>query len=171
MGFSAARTVALILAVGWSLSIDGQARASTTGPFAAIAGWWGGEGRLRFKDGKQEQVKCRTTYFVSGEGDELKQTIRCASGSGKIEVTSQVKHEGGKLTGTWVETVYDLNGELTGEVTPRGYRVSIKGSDSTPYANMEIIVRDKKQIIEIQFFNETLVGLTLLLNKGEAVSQ
>jgi hypothetical protein len=171
MGFSAARTVVLILALCWSLPTGGPVQASTMGPFAAIAGWWGGEGRLRFKDGKQEQVKCRTTYFVSGEGDDLKQTIRCASGSGKIEVTSQVKHEGGKLTGTWVETVYNLNGALTGEVTPRGYRVVVKGADATPYANMDIIVRDKKQIIEIQFFNETLVGLTLMLNKGETVSQ
>jgi len=171
MGFFAARAVATILAVSWLVSVGGPVGASTTGPFAAISGWWGGEGRLRFKDGKQEQVKCRTTYFVSGEGEELKQTIRCASGSGKIEVTSEVKHAGGKLTGTWVETVYNLNGELAGEVTPRGYRVSVKGADTTPYANMDIIVRDKKQIIEIQFFNETLVGLTLMLSKGETVSQ
>jgi hypothetical protein len=171
MGFSAARTVVLILALGWSPSLGGPAHASTPGPFAAIAGWWGGEGRLRFKDGKQEQVKCRTTYFVSSNGDELKQTIRCASGSGKIEVTSQVKHEGGKLTGTWAETVYNLTGDLTGEVTPRGYRVSVMGADAALSANMDIIVRDKKQIVEIQFFSETLVGLTLLLNKGETVSQ
>ncbi len=171
MGFSSARTVALILALGWALSSGDTVHASTTGPFAAIAGWWGGEGRLRFKDGKQEQVKCRTTYFVSGEGDELKQTIRCASGSGKIEVTSLVKHQSGKLTGTWTETVYNLNGELAGDVTPRGYRVTVKGADATPFANMDIIVRDKKQIVEIQFFSETLVGLTLMLDKGEAVSQ
>jgi hypothetical protein len=167
------RAAALILAVavGWPLNASAPVLASTTGPFAALAGWWGGGGRLRFKDGKQEQVKCRTTYFVGGEGNDLKQTIRCASGSGKIEVTSAVKHEAGKLSGTWVETVYNLNGELTGEVTPHGYRVSVKGSDATPYANMDIIVRDKKQIIEIQFFNETLVGLTLLLERGEAASQ
>ena len=31
---------------------------------------------------------------------------------------------------------------------------------------MDIMVREKKQIIEIQFFSETLIGLTLMLNKG-----
>jgi hypothetical protein len=31
---------------------------------------------------------------------------------------------------------------------------------------MEVIVREGKQIIEIQFFSTTLVGLTLVLNKG-----
>lgn len=170
MGFSAARTAALFLALGCLLP-TGPVGASTPGPFAAIAGWWGGEGRLRFKDGKQEQVKCRTTYFVTSDGNELKQTIRCASGSGKIEVTSQVKHAAGALSGTWTETVYNLTGDLTGEVTPRGYRVSVKGADAGLSANMDIIVKDKKQIVEIQFFSETLVGLTLLLEKGEAVSQ
>lgn len=171
IGLSAAGTVASILVVCWALSPGGAAHASTTGPFAAIAGWWGGEGRLRFKDGKQEQVKCRTTYFVSDNGDELKQTIRCASGSGKIEVLSQVRHAAGALTGTWSETVYNLTGDLTGEVTPRGYRVSVKGAESALSANMDIIVRDKKQIVEIQFFSETLVGLTLLLERGDVASQ
>jgi len=33
-------------------------------------------------------------------------------------------------------------------------------------ANMEVIVREGKQIIEIQFFSNTLVGLTLVLSKG-----
>jgi len=31
---------------------------------------------------------------------------------------------------------------------------------------MEVIVREGKQIIEIQFFSNTLVGLTLVLSKG-----
>ena len=164
---------AVTLALACTLSIGAGAHEATSetppsaGPFAALAGWWGGEGRLRFKDGKQEQVKCRATYFVGDSGNDLKQTIRCASGSGKIEVTSNVKHDAGKLTGEWTETVYNVTGELAGEVTPRGYRVTVKGtSGSTLSANMDIMVRDKKQIVEIQFFSETLIGLTLMLNKG-----
>ncbi len=131
-------------------------------------GWWGGVGRLRFKDGKTEDVKCRATYFIEGEGgNELKQTIRCASGSGKIEVKSMVRHAGGKLNGEWHEAMYNINGVLAGEVTERGYRVSVEGKEgSSLSANMEIIVKDKRQMVEIQFFSETLIGLTLMLNKG-----
>src|SRR5262249_22149357 len=33
-------------------------------------------------------------------------------------------------------------------------------------ANMDIIVKDNRQIIEIQFINNSLIGLTLVLNKG-----
>lgn len=135
-------------------------------PFAAMAGWWLGQGRLSFKDGKLEQVKCRATYFVEGGGNDLKQTIRCASAGGKIEVTSNVKHQAGKLAGTWLETVYNVSGDITGQVTERGFRVTVKGTEMPLSANMDIMVREKTQIIEIQFFSETLVGLTLVLNKG-----
>lgn len=140
----------------------------SVGPFANLDGWWSGLGRLRFKDGKTEDVKCRATYFIEGEGgNALKQTIRCASASGKIEVKSEVRHADGKLSGAWNEVMYNVNGVLEGEVTPRGYRVTVKGTEGTTLsANMDIIVKDKRQMVEIQFFSEALIGLTLLLNKG-----
>ncbi len=163
--------VTFVAAVTWGFAVVSapavDAAPQTVGPFASIDGWWGGEGRLRFKDGKTEQVKCRATYFVEEEGNVLKQTIRCASGGGKIELKSVVRHADGKLSGDWKEEMYNIAGSLDGQVTPRGFRVSVKGTEgSTLSANMDIIVKDKRQMVEIQFFSETLVGLTLLLNKG-----
>ena len=160
---AASMVAALMLAAAPGVDAAPQA----VGPFASIEGWWGGQGRLRFTDGKTEDVKCRATYFVEGEGNELKQTIRCASGSGKIEVKSIVRHNDGKLGGEWTEEMYNVTGVLDGEVTQRGYRVTVQGTQGTTLsANMEIIVKDKRQMVEIQFFSETLVGLTLLLSKG-----
>jgi len=156
---------AMVLAVTAAPAVDAAPQA--VGPFASLDGWWGGEGRLRFKDGKTEQVKCRATYFIENEGNGLKQTIRCASGSGKIEVKGTVRHADGKLSGEWTETGYNINGVLDGAVTPRGFRVTVKGTEgSSLSANMDIIVKDARQMVEIQFFSDTLVGLTLLLNKG-----
>ena len=48
-------------------------------------------------------------------------------------------------------------------MTPRGFRISVRGSDMT--ANMDVIVMDAKQLVEIQFF-KSLRGLTLILQKG-----
>jgi len=156
---------AILFAVASGPAAD--AAPQPVGPFTSLDGWWGGGGRLRFKDGKQEDVKCRATYFVANEGNELKQTIRCASSGGKVEILSTVEHAAGKLTGEWTETTYNIKGVLEGDVTPRGFRVSVKGTGETELsANMDIIVKDGRQIVEIQFFSETLVGLTLLLNKG-----
>jgi hypothetical protein len=157
----------LTIAAAFATVSSVNAAPQAVGPFASLEGWWGGEGRLRFKDGKQEQVKCRATYFVAAEGNELKQTIRCASGGGKIEVLSKLVHAGGKLNGEWTETVYNVTGVLEGDVTPRGFRVNVKGTNGTTLsANMDIIVKDKQQMVEIQFFSDTLLGLTLILNKG-----
>ena len=158
---------AMMLCGGLGPTPTADAAPQSVGPFANLDGWWGGVGRLRFKDGKTEDVKCRATYFIEGQGEELKQTIRCASGSGKIEVKSTVRHSAGKLSGEWTEVMYNVNGVLEGEVTPRGYRVTVKGTEGTTLsANMDIIVKDKRQMVEIQFFSETLIGLTLMLNKG-----
>lgn len=167
------RITATALAAVLALALIGTATPSVNakpqpvGPFASIAGWWGGIGRLRFKDGKTEDVKCRATYFVESEGNELKQNIRCASAGGKIEVKSVVRHVDGKLEGEWNEQMYNISGVLEGAVTERGFRVTVKGTEgSTLSANMDIIVKDTRQMVEIQFFSETLIGLTLMLNKG-----
>jgi hypothetical protein len=134
-------------------------------PFKELPGRWVGDGRLGLKDGKTEKVQCRATYFVNPAGNELKQNIRCASASGKIEVKSLVNaSKDGKLSGTWNELVYNLGGEMTGEVTERGLRIIVRAGDLT--ANMDVIVMNDRQIVEIQFFNSTLRGLTLILKKG-----
>jgi hypothetical protein len=138
--------------------------AAEDSPFKDLPGRWVGEGRLGLKDGKTEQVKCRATYFLSPDAKELKQNIRCASASGKIEVKSDVAYAAGKLSGTWNELIYNLGGELDGEATPAGFRISVRGSGLT--ANMEVIVREGKQIVEIQFFDSALRGLTLILQQG-----
>lgn len=135
-----------------------------TAPFKDLPGRWVGDGRLGLKDGKVETVKCRATYFANATADELKQNIRCASASGKIEVKSTVNAKDGKLSGTWNELVYNLGGEMTGEVTQRGFRIAVRAGDLT--ANMDVIVMNDRQIVEIQFFNSTLRGLTLILTKG-----
>jgi hypothetical protein len=134
-------------------------------PFKELPGRWIGEGRIGLKEGKTEKVQCRATYFVNPAGNELKQNIRCASASGKIEVKSLVTaSKDGKLSGTWNELMYNLGGEMTGEVTERGLRIVVRAGDLT--ANMDVIVMNDRQIVEIQFFNSALRGLTLILKKG-----
>jgi hypothetical protein len=141
-----------------------RAFAVDASPFEKLVGRWVGEGRLGVRDNATEQVKCRVTYILPSPADQLQQTIRCASGSGSIEVRSSVSHAAGALTGTWTELVRNMNGELTGTVTERGFRVHVKGESLK--ANMDIVVLGPKQIIEIQFIDSNLIGLTLILDKG-----
>jgi len=140
------------------------AAAEEPSPFEQLAGRWVGEGRLGIRGGNTEAVKCRVTYILAGGTDQIKQTIRCASQGGSVEVQSVVAHASGSLTGTWKELIRDLGGELSGKVTASGFHVAIKSRDLS--ASMHIILKGARQIIEIQFHNSTLMGLTLVLTKG-----
>jgi hypothetical protein len=140
------------------------AAAVDVSPLESLAGRWIGEGRLGVKGSPNEQVKCRVTYVYVQAGDQLKQNIRCASAGGNVEVHSVVSHIGGKLAGSWQEVVRNMSGDLVGTVTPRGFKVNVRGESLT--ANMDIILIKAKQVIEIQFVNSSLIGLTLVLERG-----
>ena len=159
---------AVMLGATAAPAVDGsQTPAATASPFANLAGWWGGKGRIRFTDGKTEDVRCRATDVIEGDGHALRQHIRCASQSGKIELKSTVRHNDGAISGEWAEEMYNVSGVLDGGVTEHGFRVGVQSTDgSSLSANMDIIVKETRQLVEIQFFSETLVGLTLLLQKG-----
>ena len=138
--------------------------AEDASPFEKLAGRWLGEGRLGMRDGVTENVKCRVTYVVPEHARQVRQTIRCASESGSVEVQSTVMYASGTLSGSWKELSRNMSGEVTGRITPTGFKVAIKGSELN--ANMDIIVKDAKQIIEIQFLNSSLIGLTIVLTRG-----
>jgi hypothetical protein len=139
-------------------------RAEDASPFQKLEGRWLGEGRLGMRDGVTENVKCRVTYFVPEHARQVRQTIRCASESGSVEVQSTVVYASGALSGTWKELSRNMSGDVSGRITPTGFKLAIKGSELN--ANMDIVVKDAKQIIEIQFLNSSLIGLTIVLTKG-----
>ncbi len=157
-----------LLAFMLALLLAGQnaalAAADDASPFDKLAGRWVGEGRLGVRNSPSETVKCRVTYFVEEGGNQLRQRIRCATQSGSIEVASTVTYAGGKLAGTWKELTRDWSGNITGTIHPHGFKVAVKGANLD--ANMDIVVRGERQIIEIQFLNSSLIGLTLVLTKG-----
>ncbi len=137
------------------------------GPFEPLLGWWQGTGRLFMKGGKHEPVKCRATYRWNDEEAKLLQSVRCATAGGKVEVKSEIGHVGSELSGTWKELIYELSGDLTGKINDAGFKVSVSGA--TLKANMDVMVKGTKQIIEIQFHeNSTLLGMTIVADRGKS---
>jgi hypothetical protein len=156
----------LAAVTGWCgvLRFTSSAHAVDLSPLEGLAGRWVGEGRLGVKGSATEQVKCRVTYIYARDTDLLKQSIRCASAGGNVEVQSLVSHFAGKLSGTWQELVRNWSGDLVGSVTPRGFKVQVRGENLA--ANMEIMLIGARQVVEIQFVNSSLIGLTLVLERG-----
>lgn len=139
-------------------------RADPPSTFERLSGRWVGDGRLGITGGSVESVKCRVTYALAQQVTDMKQSIRCASSGGHIEVQSMLHNDSGVLTGKWQELTREWSGGLKGSLTPAGLRVSIQGSEFN--ANMEVILRNSRQVIEIQFINSTLIGMTLVLVRG-----
>jgi len=54
-------------------------------------------------NGAAERIRCRATYAVNGAGRALQQTLRCASDSYRLDISSNVVSEGGALSGSWSE--------------------------------------------------------------------
>jgi len=166
------RACAFNILLAAMLVLPGQppAKAEPPSPFDKLAGRWIGEGRFGVRDGTTEAVKCRVTYILGGDThEELKQSIRCASAAGNVEIQSAVTHKDGTIAGTWKELVRDMSGEVTGTVTPKGFRVAVRGASLN--ANMDIVMAGAKQVIEIQFIESSLIGLTLILDKADAPSR
>ncbi len=154
----------ILLALISGASVGASAQQSTS--FDKFAGLWVGEGRLGTRGGQTEAVKCRVTYHSEQRGMALRQSIRCASAGGSIEVKVAARLDGTAISGDWEETTRGWAGLLSGATTPAGMKVRIKGENLT--ANMDIIVKDVRQIVEIQFIEGALIGLTLVLTKQGA---
>ncbi len=161
-GFRYAACILAALVTGTSM----EASAQTPTSFDRIAGLWVGEGRLGTRGGQTETVKCRATYRSEQQGTALKQSIRCASAGGSIEVKVAAHLKGMTISGDWEETTRGWTGQLSGATTPAGLKVSIRGDNIT--ANMDVIVKDALQVVEIQFIEGALIGLTLILKKQAA---
>lgn len=154
-------TMALMLALFAAAPNPASAADQT---FKNYAGRWVGEGMLGLRDSPTEKVKCRATYFLTEGKDEMTQNIRCATAGGSVEIKSAIANANGALSGTWQETTRNIGGDLTGQILPTGLKITVKSNDIA--ANMEIVLRDNRQIVEIQFIDSAMIGLTLILTKG-----
>ena len=120
---------------------------TTAAPINDLAGRWSGWGSITMSTGASEQVKCIATYFVEGGGSHVKQNLRCASSSYKIDATAKLNHANGQLSGEWEEKTYAAIGSVAGRFTGNGFNVSIKGN--TFSAAMAVTTTNCKQSISI----------------------
>ncbi len=103
---------ALILAAILAAPGEAAAPKAAGNPFQKLSGDWKGGGTVTPADGKPKKVRCKVTYTVAGS--RLSQHLRCAGIDYRINATTKLTDKGGKISGSWNESVYDANGRLTG---------------------------------------------------------
>ena len=121
--------------------------AAQSAPFAGLAGAWSGSGTISLSDGSKERLRCRATYRVSGGDSALQQSLRCASDSYKLELSSDVVSEGGRVSGSWSETSRGVSGTVQGRAN--GGRVAVVVDAPGFTANLTLTTTGNRQSVSI----------------------
>jgi hypothetical protein len=70
------------------LSSQLRADPGSEGPFLGLSGYWSGSGTITMTNGAAERIRCRATYAVNGTGRAVQETLRCASDSYRLEIST-----------------------------------------------------------------------------------
>ena len=139
------------------------ATAALANPTNDLAGRWSGGGQVTLANGQTETLKCVATYTVSGGGKEVRQGLRCASTSYKIDAVANLDISGNSVSGNWEERTYSATGNITGRMTAGGFTLSISGGLFS--ASMQVSVSGCKQSIFITPQGLEISRITISLGK------
>lgn len=150
---------------GFGLAVLGASAlpASAQAPFATISGNWSGGGQLRLADGTSERLSCRAYYSPKDGGAGLGMAIRCASPSYKIELRSNLRYAGGRVSGSWEERSFNVGGGVSGRASPGSISVSFSGNVS---GSMSVSYSGSSQRVSISTGGSGFSSVSLSLSKG-----
>jgi hypothetical protein len=145
-----------------ALLLSVSAGHAQSGPFAGFDGAWNGAGTVTMSDGSSERIRCRATYRVQG-GNELAQTLRCASDSYKFDLSSNVTSDGNNVSGNWSEASRGIFGNLQGRAGGGHIDVFVEAAGFA--ANIALTTRGNRQSVSINSKGE-IRGVQINMVKG-----
>jgi hypothetical protein len=122
-------SVPFVLAMlGAGLFIPGIGEADApAAPFAGLAGKWSGDGSIALTNGATERLRCNADYVVSGGGDNLDSTLRCASDSYNFDLRISLVDKAGAVLGNWNEVSKNVQGGISGRDSKGLIQVNVRG--------------------------------------------
>lgn len=159
---SIGRRAAVAAAFGL-LFVSADSFAQSGQPFAGMSGVWSGKGTISLEGGAREAIRCRATYAVRNDGNALQQTLRCASDSYKIELTSNVTASGNKLSGTWSEATRNVSGDVEGTTSGGRFQVVVRAG--TFSADLVLTTRGSSQSVVIRSEGGEFKGANITLTR------
>ncbi len=139
--------------------VGGAARADLA---ADIEGRWSGWGSIVMAGGASEQVRCVVQY-VAGDGGTLRQSLKCASASARVEAEAELKLSGGEVSGKWTEHNYKAEGAVRGRASDAGLNLTIDGDHFS--AAMAVTTAGCKQSIAIAPSGLDVARVSIALTK------
>jgi hypothetical protein len=149
--------------VGAVLMLSVTASNAQSGPFIGFNGAWSGNGTVALSDGTTERIRCKADYLVDGSGLGLKQTLKCASDSYKFDLTSDVRSQGDRISGSWSEASRNVFGNLQG--TAGGGRIEVFVEANGFAANLTLQTNGNRQTVQISSKGE-IRGVNITMVKS-----
>jgi hypothetical protein len=152
---------AAALAVPILLAQPPSTEAEPGNPFDVLLGTWRGSGQIQLGQGKTERVKCNAYY--TGGGSQLGMAIRCQSESSNVEIRSKLSQSSGRITGTWEERTFNVQGNASGQATNGRISLAISGS---VVGSMLVSFTSSRQSVSISTQNIALKSVSIDLTKS-----
>lgn len=149
--------------IGAAMLLSASAALADSGPFAGFEGAWSGTGTVALSDGTKERIRCKATYRVGGGGNELVQTLRCASDSYKFDLSSNVTSSGDRISGNWSEASRNVNGSLQGKAGGGHIEVFVEAAGFA--ASISLTTHGNKQSVAISSKGE-IRGVNISMTRG-----
>ena len=158
-------TAALVASANLLVSAQAQAEPGSGGPFLGLSGHWSGAGTVTMTNGATERIRCKAAYAVNATGKAVQQTLRCASDSYRVEISSNVISEGGSLSGSWAESTRGLSGNISGRASGAEILVNVAGAGFT--AHLDLRTQGDRQSVTIRPQGGTdVTAVSIALRKG-----
>ena len=130
-------------------------------PFDTLLGSWRGSGQIELDRGRKERLKCNAYY--TGGGSQLGMAILCQSESSHVQIRSKLSQSGGRITGTWEERTYNLQGNASGEVSGGKINLQITGGVT---GTMLVSYSSSRQSVSIATQGVALKSVTIDLTRS-----
>jgi hypothetical protein len=164
---NALRTACLVSATALAFClITASGYAETASPFAKLAGQWAGSGTIDLANGAHEAIKCRASYDVLEEKNNVQLSIRCASDSYNFDMHASATLASNTVSGSWNEVSRNVAGKISG--TAEGDRINVEADSAAFTASLSLVTRGDKQavVIKSREANSQVKGATISLQRG-----
>jgi hypothetical protein len=144
---------------------QGHTEPGSQAPFAGLSGPWSGTGTITMTNGATERIRCKATYAANAAGKAVQQTLRCASASYRLDISSNVISEGGSLSGSWAEATRGVSGNVSGRASGAEILANVAGASFT--ARLNVRTHGDQQSVTLKPQGDTdVAAVSIALRKG-----
>jgi hypothetical protein len=146
------------------LHSSAQAQGSAgPGPFADLPGTWSGSGTVTLSNGRTERLRCQASYQLASGGSNLHQDLRCTSDSYNFNIRTSVEHQGGSISGSWLEVSRNASGRISGQASRGQIQATVQGPGFA--AGFAMGTRGNQQSVSIRSQGTELSQVSITLRR------